>query len=304
MTHYIKKLGQNVLRHYELYLMILPVVIYYIIFLYIPMYGVQIAFRDYYPGMGFTEAEWVGIHFFSRFFSSWHFNRLIINTLRLSLMGLVFGAPFPIILAIMLNEVRHSKFKKIIQTISYAPHFISVVALTGMILLFFSTNGIVNVIRILFGQEAIQYMQKTNYFPWIYVLSGIWQSVGFGSIIYMAALAAVDIEQYESAWIDGANKFQKIVHIDIPVLIPTFIILTILNCGRILSVGWEKTLMLQNSLNLATSEIISTYTYKVGLLNTEYSFSSAIGLFNSLINLILLISVNTLARKISDTSLW
>ena len=301
---YASRLYDNIRKHHELYLLILPAIAYYVIFHYIPMYGAQIAFRDFYPGMDVWESPWVGFDFFQRFFRSYRFIRLITNTLRLSLMSLILGSPMPILLALMLNEVRSRAFKKIVQTVSYAPHFISVVCISGMILLFFSQNGLFNSIRGVFGQEALSFMASPAYFPWIYVLSGVWQGMGFGSIIYMAALSSVDVELYEAARIDGASMIQKIRYIDLPSILPTFVILLILNCGSLLSVGWEKALMLQNVQNISASEIISTYVYQEGVRGAEFSYASAIGLFNSAVNLVMLTLVNAISRKVNETSLW
>lgn len=301
---YASRLYDNIRKHRELYLLILPAIAYYVIFHYIPMYGAQIAFRDFYPGMDIWESPWVGFDFFRRFFRSYRFTRLITNTLRLSLMSLFLGSPMPILLALMLNEVRTRKFKKIVQTVSYAPHFISVVCISGMILLFFSQNGLFNSLRGMFGFETLSFMASPNYFPWIYVLSGVWQGMGFGSIIYMAALSSVDVELYEAARIDGASMLQKIRYIDLPSIMPTFVILLILNCGSLLSVGWEKALMLQNVQNISASEIISTYVYQEGVRGAEFSYASAIGLFNSAVNLVMLTLVNAVSRKVNETSLW
>ena len=301
---YLRKLGRNVRRHYELYLLVLPAVIYFAVFHYTPMYGVQIAFRNYYPGFSITGSEFIGLDHFRRFFASYQSKRIIWNTLRISLMNLTIGFPGPILLALMLNHVSHLPYKKTVQTVSYAPYFISAVAMAGMINLFFSTNGLVNNVRALAGAQRTQYMGKSALFPWIYVLSNVWKNLGWNSIIYIAALASVDSEQYEAARIDGANILQIMWHVEIPSILPTMVVLLIMNCGRIMSVGHQQILLLQNSLNSPTSEIISTYVYKMGLLNNDYGYSTAIGLFNSVVNLILLVTVNWISGKISANSLW
>lgn len=302
---YLSRLATNVKRHYELYLLVLPAVLYFAIFHYAPMYGIQIAFKDYYPGFTFSECDWIGFSNFTRFFRSFQSKTLIWNTLRISLMQLVIGFPFPIILALMLNQVNHLRYKKVVQTVSYAPHFISTVAMAGMITLFFSTNGMVNSLRKVMGaQDSVQFMGKAELFPWIYVLSNVWKSLGWNSIIYIAALAAIDQEQYEAARIDGANRLHIMWNIEIPSIMPTMVVLLILNCGRIMSVGHEQILLLQTPLNQSTSEIISTYVYKVGLLQSDYSYSTAIGLFNSIVNLILLVTVNWISNRINNSGLW
>ena len=281
---YFRRLYRNIVKHYELYLLVLPAIAFFIIFHYIPMYGAQIAFRDYFPGWSMSESEWVGLDNFRRFFRSYQSSVVITNTLRISLMGLVLGFPGPIILALMLNNVKNLQFKKTVQSLTYAPYFISVVAMAGIILIFSSTNGLLNSFRVMFGGERIQFMGKASYFPWIYVLANIWKNLGWNSIIYIAALASVDTELYEAARIDGASRLRIVRYIEIPSILPTIVVLLILNTGRIMSVGHEQILLLQNSLNRQTSEIISTYTYQIGLVQADFSYATAIGLFNSVIN--------------------
>jgi putative aldouronate transport system permease protein len=301
---YFKRLGQNIKVHWELYLLILPALAYFIIFHYIPMYGVQIAFRDYLPGIGFLESPWVGFENFRRFFNTYAFKTVIKNTLSISVSSLILGMPCPVLLALMLNMLRTKRFKSTVQIISYAPHFISSVAMGGMILVFLSSNGFMNTLFKNLGLEPIHFMAKAELFAPIYVLSGIWKSTGYGSIIYLAALSSVDMELYEAAKIDGASRLRMIWHIDLPAIIPTMVILLIMNAGRIMSVGYELVLLLQNTMNMSSSEIISTYTYRVGLLQHDFSYSTAIGLFNNIINIILLYSVNWIAGKLNETSLW
>lgn len=291
--------------NYELYLLSIPAVIFFIIFCYLPMYGVQIAFRDFIPSRGITGSEWVGLENFKRFFRSYNFKLLLGNTLKISIYQILFGFPCPIILAIMLNELRNSKFKKVVQMVTYAPHFISAVAIVGMLNIFLSpSSGIINHLIVLLGGEPIYFMSKPEYFRTIFVSSGIWQSVGWGSIIYVATLSGIDPQLGEAATIDGANKLQRIWNVDIPGIMPTMVIMLIMRVGHVMSVGFEKIILMQNDLNMATSDVISTYVYRCGLINADYSFSAAVGLFNSVINLILLISVNHICKKLNNTSLW
>lgn len=299
------RLVRNFKRHWQLWVLALPAIIYFVIFNYLPMYGVQIAFKDFYAMKGITGSPWVGLKHFERFFTSYQFKRLITNTLGISFYQLILGFPMPIALALILNQTKNQKFKKTVQTLTYAPHFISVVVMAGIIILFLSpTSGIFNHALRFFGFESINFMAKPEYFKTIYVLSGIWQNAGWGAVIYLAALSGISPSLYEAARIDGANKWHLIRFIDIPSIMPTATILLIMNVGRIMNVGFQKTYLLQNDLNLSTSEIISTYVYKVGLLDAQYSYSAAIGLFNTVINVVLLVSVNKLSKKVSETSLW
>ena len=292
-------------KRYELYLFVLPALVYFVIFRYYPMYGVQIAFRDFSGSKGFLGSPWVGLKHFRRFFNSFQFWIVLRNTLGLSLYQLIAGFPIPIMLALSLNQVPRQRFKKVVQTVTYAPHFISVVTLVGMVLIFLSpSSGLIPKIIALFGIETPLLMGRPEWFKTIYVLSGIWQNVGWSAIIYLAALAGISPELHEAAIVDGATKLQRIRHIDIPGIMPTAVVLLILNMGQIMSVGFEKAFLMQNNANLDSSEIIATYVYKVGLLGGQYSFSTAVGLFNSVINLVLVVAVNRLARSLSGTSLW
>ncbi|UVI32640.1 ABC transporter permease [Paenibacillus spongiae] len=292
-------------RHWQLYLLILLPLAYIIIFKYIPMYGAQIAFRDFSPVRGFTGSEWVGLKNFSDFFNSPNFWILIKNTLIISLYSLAVGFPAPIILALALNEIRSMRFKKVVQMVTFAPYFISTVVMVSMIILFLSPRlGFVDLIVRMLGMESINFMGIPSYFSSIFVLSNVWQGIGYGAVIYLAALAGVNSELYEAAKVDGASRFQKVINIDIPGIMPAAIILLILNVGQIMNVGFEKIYLMQNPLNTSTSEVISTYVYKIGLLGANFSFSAAVDLFNSVINLILLLSVNYFARRVSDSSLW
>jgi len=292
-------------KHWLFYLMLLPALLDVIVFRYIPMYGVQIAFRQYKPKLGIWGSEWVGLKYFYQFASSPLFWQIMRNTLLLSLSNLVFSFPAPIFLALLLNEVKNARAKKFVQMVTYMPHFISTVAVVGLVNLMLDRNtGILNLARTALGFDAVNYMATSGAFRPIYVLSDIWQHTGWGAIIYIAALSSVDPEIVEAAHIDGVSRIQKILYIDIPTIAPTIITLLILQTGNILSVGFEKTFLMQNDLVIDVAEVISTYTYKNGILKGQFSYTSAIGLFNSVINAIVLVIVNSVARKLGDTSLW
>ncbi|MBO4127308.1 ABC transporter permease [Streptococcus suis] len=282
-----------------LLLMLLPGLVLTFIFRYIPMYGVLIAFKDYNPLKGVLGSEWIGFEEFTKFLSSPNFGTLLANTLKLSVYGLLLGFLPPIILAIMLNQLLSYKAKKRIQLVLYAPNFISVVVIVGMIFLFFSVGGPVNSILSLFGIEA-NFLTDPDFFRPLYILSGIWQGMGWASTLYTATLVNVDPALIEAAKLDGANIFQRIWHIDLPALKPVMVIQFILAAGGIMNVGYEKAFLMQTSLNLTSSEIISTYVYKIGLVSGDYSYSTAVGLFNALINIILLIAVNKIVKRIND----
>ncbi|HEM2825704.1 ABC transporter permease subunit [Streptococcus suis] len=282
-----------------LLLMLLPGLVLTFIFRYIPMYGVLIAFKDYNPLKGVLGSEWIGFEEFTKFLSSPNFGTLLANTLKLSVYGLLLGFLPPIILAIMLNQLLSDKAKKRIQLVLYAPNFISVVVIVGMIFLFFSVGGPVNSILSLFGIEA-NFLTDPDFFRPLYILSGIWQGMGWASTLYTATLVNVDPALIEAAKLDGANIFQRIWHIDLPALKPVMVIQFILAAGGIMNVGYEKAFLMQTSLNLTSSEIISTYVYKIGLVSGDYSYSTAVGLFNALINIILLIAVNKIVKRIND----
>jgi putative aldouronate transport system permease protein len=288
-----------------LYLFLLPTLLYFAIFQYGPLYGAQIAFRDFLGALGIWGSPWVGLANFERFFKSAYFVSLLTNTLSLSLLMLVFSFPMPVIFALMLNQIGSHRYKRIVQTVSYAPHFISTVVFVGMIFLFTSpSTGIINILAPNVGIPRIYYMGNVAWFRPVYVLTDIWQETGWGAIIYLAALSSVNPELYEAATIDGATRFQRILHIDIPAILPTVTILLVLRTGAIMSVGFEKAFLMQTPLNLDHSEIISTYVYKVGLQGAQFSFGAAVGLFNSAANLVLLLVVNRVARALGGTSLW
>ncbi|CAM3898993.1 ABC transporter permease [Lederbergia lenta] len=292
-------------KHWQLYLLMLLPLTSLIIFKYVPMFGSTIAFKDYNVIKGIWGSDWVGFKYFIQFFNLPHFWTIIGNTLGLSLYGLLIGFPAPIILALALNEVRQGLFKRSVQMITYAPYFISTVIMVSIIIVALSPNtGIVNSIMGLFGIEPRNFMGEPGLFKTIYVFSDVWQQTGYGAIIYLAALAGVNPEFYEAAKMDGATRIQKILHIDLPSILPVTVILLILNIGNMMAIGFEKIYLMQNSLNVMTSEVISTYVYKVGLIESNFSFSAAVGLFNSVVNLILLVIVNYLAKRVSKTSLW
>lgn len=295
---------QAVIDHWQIYLFILPAIIYVALFSYGPMYGIQIAFKDFRPGLGIWDSPWVGLKHFIRFVTYPDFWQMMQNTLSITLYSL---ATFPcaIFLAIFLNEMKNRKFQKTVQMITYAPHFLSTVVLCSLVLMLThkSTGPINNVLDIL-GLQRIDFMTQPAYFSSVYVWSGVWQSLGWNSIIYIAALANVSPELIDAAKIDGAGRFQVIRYINIPTILPTIIITFILNTGSLLSVGFEKIFLLQNDLNLAASRVISTYTYEIGILGGQFSYSSAIGFFNNVVNILMLLVVNTVSKKVSDIGLW
>jgi putative aldouronate transport system permease protein len=295
---------KQIATNWQLYLLILPVFLYFLIFKYVPMYGVQIAFKDFDASAGIWGSPWVGFKHFVRFFNSFQFWPILKNTLFLSVYALIASFPLPIVVALMLNQLTSERFKRFVQTVIYAPTFISTVVLVGMLYVFFAPNGMVNNLVTLFGGKPIQFMARPEWFPSLYVWSGVWQGTGFATIVYLAALTGVDPGLHEAAKLDGANKLQRIWHIDMPALMPTITILLILAVGNIMNVGFEKVLLMQTSLNKTASQVIQTYVYEVGLVQAQYSFSAAVGLFNSVINLILLLAFNWFARRFTETSLW
>ncbi|MBP1991673.1 ABC transporter permease [Paenibacillus eucommiae] len=301
----MERLRKNIYRDKYLLIIILPVIAYYLIFHYLPMYGILIAFKKFYPLKGILGSPWVGFTYFEQFFSSIYFWRILKNTLLLSFYSLVWGFPVPIIFALLLNELKDNWFKKTVQTVSYLPHFISIVVISGMIIIFTSPiDGIINYMLGIFGIDPIHFLNESGYFRTIFISSGVWQEFGWGTIIYLAAIAGIDPQLYEAAQMDGANRWHKMKHITLPCLLPTIVILLILNLGSLMNVGFEKIILLYNPTTYETADVISSYVYRRGILEGEYSLSAAIGLFNNVINLVLLVSVNYISRKISDTSLW
>lgn len=300
-----KPLRLRLREHWQLYLLLMPAILYLIIFHYGPLYGLIIAFKDYKPYLGYLGSPSVGFANFIRFFQSNKFSQILPNTINLAFYSLLAGFPFPIILAICLNYIPSVRFKKVVQNITYAPYFISTVVLVSMLSIFFAqSTGMVNNVREAMGLSRELYMGSEKAFRHMYVWSGVWQSVGWNSIIYFASLSAVDESLHEAAIVDGATILQRIWHIDLPSIRPTIVTLFIMNTGKIMSIGFEKAYLMQNSLNMGTSEIISTYVYKIGLLNAQYSYSTAINLFNSVVNLILMFTVNEVSKRLSDTSIW
>ncbi|GAA3409589.1 ABC transporter permease [Paenibacillus hodogayensis] len=287
-----------------LYAMMIPVMAYYVIFHYAPMYGAMIAFKDYSPMKGIMGSEWVGLTHFRDFFGSYYFWRILKNTLLISLFTLLFEFPAPIVLALLINEVRRRVFKRFVQTVTYMPYFISLVVICGMIKDFTNSGGVINTILTTFGYDGEALLQKPDLFRPLYVLSEIWQRVGWESIIYIAALMSIDQEQYEAARIDGASRWKQIVHITLPGILPIITIMFILRMGNMLNVGFEKIILLYNPAIYDTADVISSFVYRKGLLEFGWSYSSAVGLFNSVFNLLLLVSANYISRKINENSLW
>ena len=296
-----RKIKSNI----PLYVLLFPSIILLIMFAYIPMLGLVIAFKDYSPANGILNSPWAGFKYFTQFFNSVQFGTTMMNTLKISIYSILVGFPLPILLALLCNQLRAGKFKKVFQVTTYLPHFISTMVMCGMIILFLSPNSglIANIFKSL-GCTMPNLLSKPDSFAGVYVWSDVWQHIGWDSIIYLAALSAIDPTYYEAATMDGASRMQKILNIDLPLLLPTAMILLILRAGSLLSIGFEKVLLLQNPLNLAGSEVISTYVYKVGMLNFQYSYSTAIGLFNTVVNLIILLSVNWFSKRYTKTGLF
>lgn len=292
-------------NNWQLYVLVLPAIIYFVVLNYLPMYGVQIAFKDYKAVKGIAGSAWVGLKHFKTFFDAYYFKRLLTNTLLLNVYSLLWSFPIPLILAIFLNQIRSDKRKRFIQTTIYVPYFISTVVLAGMLYIFLSpTSGILNFARVALGLDAVDYMAEASAFRTIYIISGIWQTAGYSSILYIACLSGVDPALYEAAEIDGASVWQKIRYIDLPSLVPTAMMVFILDCGKLFSDNTSKALVLQTSGNIPTSDIIGVYVYNMGLAGGQFSYTSAIGLFVNVINFVLIISVNKIAKKASDVSLF
>ncbi|WP_083442511.1 sugar ABC transporter permease [Paenibacillus sp. IHB B 3415] len=287
-----------------LYIMMIPVILYYVVFHYAPMYGAIIAFKDFSPMKGIIGSDWVGIQHFRDFFSSYYFWRILSNTVIISVYSILFMFPAPIILALLINEVRNQSFKRIVQTFSYMPYFISLVVICGIITDFTNSNGVINTLFSWLGYDGTAMLQKPGLFRPVYILSEIWQKIGWESIIYIAALAGIDQEQYEAARIDGASRLKQMLHITLPGILPTITIMFILRMGNMLNVGFEKIILLYNPVTYETADVISSFVYRKGLLEFGWSYSSAVGLFNSVVNLILLISANYISRRVNKTSLW
>ncbi|WP_410795734.1 ABC transporter permease [Paenibacillus sp. J5C2022] len=295
---------RDLMMNKYVYLMLVPVVAYYIIFLYLPIYGLQIAFKDYSVGLGMWASEWVGFQHFADFFNSYYFWRLLRNTLLLSSYELLFGFPASILLALLLNELRSVMIRRTVQTITYMPHFISIVVISGIMVDFLSQDGLINNIIVWFGGEPIIFLMEAEWFRTVFVSSNIWQNIGWGSIIYLSAMSGIDPALYEASKVDGASRFKQVFHITLPGIMPTIVILLILQIGNFMMVGMEKILLLYNSTTYETADVIGTFVYRKGILEANFSYSAAVGLFNSIINFTLLVVANAISRKTSDNKLW
>lgn len=286
------------------YIMILPVIIYIAVFCYKPMYGVIIAFKNFRPAVGIMDSPWVGLKHFITFFNDYNFWRILKNTFSISALSILFGFPAPILLALLINEIRNTKFKRAVQTISYMPYFISMVIICGLIKTFCQSDGIITDLVVALGGERFNLLASKNWFYPIYIISNIWQNIGWDSIIYLAALAGIDQEQYEAARVDGAGRIRQIISVTLPGLMPTITILFILKMGNILNVGFEKILLLYSPTTYEVADVISTYVYRIGILDANFSYSTAIGLFNSVVNIIFLLLTNALSKKMNNSGLF
>lgn len=292
-------------NHWQLYVIFLLPLAHVIIFKYIPIYGIQIAFKKWNPALGSVGSPWIGLKNFQQFFSSPDALRIILNTLRISLISLALSFPAPIILALAVNACDKVGFKKMVQMVTYAPHFISTVIMVGILMQLTDIRlGVINIFLRALGFEPVNFMGSAPLFPWLYVISGVWQQAGYKSVMYIAALAGISPELHEAATVDGASRFQRMLHVDIPGILPTIVLMLIMDVGSMMNVGYQKVFLMQNNMNLGASEIISTYVYKVGLKQANYSFSTAINLMNTLVSLILVSSTNYISRKLTETSLW
>lgn len=300
----MKSFIEDMKKNPGLYIMIIPVLAFFLIFAYLPMFGLVMAFQNYTPRGGFFHSEWVGFKQFADFFGSIYFGRLLRNTLMISVLNLIFGFPAPIIFALLLNEVNNKWFKKSIQTISYLPYFISLVIVCGLVADFTASDGPITDLIVKLGGERLNYLGQPEYFRTIYILSDMWQGIGFGSIIYLAALAGIDQELYEAASLDGAGRWKQTLHVTLPGIVPTIITLLILRMGTMFAVGYEKIILLYSTNTYETADVISSYVYRKGLQEFNYSYSAAVGLFNSIINTVLLIVSNKLSAKFAGTSLF
>lgn len=301
---FFRFLKRDFQRHWGIYVMFIPVIAYLILFHYMPLYGAQIAFKNYSPARGIEGSAWVGMRHFNSFFNGVYFERLLRNTLLISLYQLAMGFPAPIILALMMNEVGNRGLKRTIQTITYLPYFISLMVVCNLLINFCSINGLFNDIVEMFGGTRVSFLLESKYYRTIHVMSGVWQNMGWNSIVYMAALSAIDQELYEAAVIDGANRWKQTLHVTLPGLTPTIVIMLIMRMGQIMNVGFEKVILLYNNATYETADVISSFVYRKGLLEANYSFSAAVGLFNSVVNTALLVGANTLSRKLNETSLF
>jgi len=299
-----KKWRVELQNNWQLYIMVLPLVVFYILFHYKPMYGVIIAFKDYSTRLGIMGSKWVGFKHFTDFFTGPYFTRIFFNTFYISICTLLFSFPMPIILALLINELRSRRYSRVVQTVSYLPHFISLVVICSLIKEFTSSRGVITNMLGVFGFPKINMLNEPNLFVPVYVISDIWTGMGWGSIIYLAALTAIDPELYEAAKIDGAGRFRQVLHISLPSILPTIIIMLLLRLGGLMNVGYEKIILLQNPVIYSTSDVISSFVYRRGIIDRSYSFSAAVGLFNSVINCVLLFTSNRVSNMLSETSLW
>lgn len=298
-------LRRSVRKYWDLYLLLIPVLAYFVLFKFLPMYGLQIAFRNYVPRKGFWGSEWVGMKHFVRFFSTYNCWTIIGNTLTLSVLTLLFTFPLPILLALLLNEMRDGKYKKVVQTVTYAPHFLSTVVVVGMVTAFCSpSTGVINMILRALGKDPIYFMAKAEWFRPLYIISEVWTNMGWDSIIFLSALSSVEVQMYEAARIDGASRLEQLWYITLPSILPTIAIMLIMNCGRVMNIGFEKVFLMQTDLNLGVSEVISTFVYSQGIRGAQTSYATAVGLMNSAVNFILVIVVNAISRHVSEVSLW
>lgn len=304
-----KGIGQSLKdmkKHWQLFVIMIPAILFYIFFMYRPMWGLQIAFKDFKPFLGISKSKWVGFNHFIKFIESPYFFRTLKNTLLINVYGLLFGFPIPIILALMLNEVKNIRFKKTIQTLTYLPHFISIVVIAGIVTNFLSLDGLANIVIEKAGGEKVQFLTVKEYFRTIFVSMNIWKESGFSAIVYLAALAGIDPNLYEAAYVDGASKFKRILHVTIPGIMPTIVVLLVMKIGSMLSVGYEAIILLYQPATYETADVISTYVYRMGFMSNgrEYGYAAAVGLFNAIVSVILVVLANKISKKLSGTSLW
>ena len=298
------RIKRELVKNRYLYLLAIPVIAFYALFLYGPMFGLVIAFKQYNIGQGIFQSKWVGFQYFQEFFKSIYFSRTLLNTFIISFADILFGFPLPIIFALLLNELRGTRFKKTVQTVTYLPHFISMVVICGMITDFFSTDGVISRLIAMLGGENMNYLASPKWFRTIFVGTNVWQSFGWNSIIYLAALTGVDAQLYEAATIDGAGRFKQLWHVTLPGILPTIMIMLIMRLGQVLSVGYEKIILLYSPSTYNVADVISSYVYRIGIGGSRYSYSAAVGLFQSVINVLMLLLANRLSAKFSETSLF
>lgn len=298
------RLKKDMHRNWVLYLLFVPVVLFYVLFVYRPLFNIRVAFVDYNLFKGFAGSKPVGFKYFLKFINSPNFERVVRNTILLNVFSLIFSFPMPIIFALLVNELRNRHYKKLVQTVSYMPHFISVVVMAGLIRDFCSSTGLINQIIMFFGGKGTNLLNSAGLFRTIYIGSGVWQEVGWSSIIYLATLSNVDQEQYEAAYVDGANRFKQMIHITFPALVPLITLKFIMRVGSLLTTGYEKIILLYNPLTYETADVIASYIYRMGIGNNDYSYATAVGLFNSVINIFLVVTANMVSRRVSENSLW